>query len=870
MVQVSNLPSLPSPTIPATDVAVVSRNNQLFSITFDELFAAGSINVDESTVDHDLLLNYNSLEHIDWTNASESIVTTGLIMSSNVSGINTGDQNLFGKFAVLGLTALDDIVATTTNDTFTFVPGPNVSITTNPVTKELFISAAGGGGGLPIEVAEQSYTNPADFSGFTSVLVLPVAPTDPDNVLVFFDGVFEGDASYVIAGALILFTSNIPAYVSKVDIMIYNEPDLTLDRGIFTAGVEYNIGDPSITLPSAPDDEDHLLLFFNGAMQGTPSYSVSGTLVTFTGPIPAGTSKIEYVIFTDVGSSLLDLDLHRQVYLDGVNFTAGLTTLLPLPSSAESNSDVLVFFDAVFQGSSNYTVNNTILNFNAAIPSFTSKVEVITLVGGESISSLSFGRIDVPTESSVLATTTSDTFTLIPGTNVSITTLPASNSITINNTQVLPSIFDVITGDTGADLTASGTSTVNFVGGTDIDVTSDGVDTLTIDFTGVLDGEPDQNLFDRAQIDTVDAFTAGTTTDPINFEQGSGITITNPSLNTIKFETSAGFGEVNTSSNVGLGQTLVLPKVGVDLPFKGIDNVDTNVTVSTNATDVLIDLNIVNLEPNLNHDNLTGFVLNEHIDWTNATQDLSTLGTVNSSNYDVTGSVAAGSTNSGNNSGDQSIWNTITATTGPNFVPTTLNDSLNFAAGTNVTITSNGTDTLTIAAATIGEVNTGSNVGGFQQIFKQKSGVDFEFRTLHSSNGTLTVTQNTNDVDIVITPGTGFTESFVSGPQVITPAGGLVLGHGLTGQPQMTFVVLVNVVPEFNYLVGQQTPANAATGASSNNQGTSIVPDASNLNIRFGAGSGGGTPVYSVIDRTTGATNGITNANWQAIFIAVR
>lgn len=49
-----------------------------------------------------------------------------------------------------------------------------------------------------------------------------------------------------------------------------------------------------------------------------------------------------------------------------------------------------------------------------------------------------------------------------------------------------------------------------------------------------------------------------------------------------------------------------------------------------------------------------------------------------------------------------------------------------------------------------GETNTVSNVGGFSEVSKAKSGVDFPFRTLQSSDSSLTLTENTNDIDIVI------------------------------------------------------------------------------------------------------------------------
>ena len=50
---------------------------------------------------------------------------------------------------------------------------------------------------------------------------------------------------------------------------------------------------------------------------------------------------------------------------------------------------------------------------------------------------------------------------------------------------------------------------------------------------------------------------------------------------------SGGSGESNTASSSGVGESLVLPKVGVDLPFKGIW-VSGDLTISSNATDITI------------------------------------------------------------------------------------------------------------------------------------------------------------------------------------------------------------------------------------------------------------------------------------------
>jgi hypothetical protein len=73
-----------------------------------------------------------------------------------------------------------------------------------------------------------------------------------------------------------------------------------------------------------------------------------------------------------------------------------------------------------------------------------------------------------------------------------------------------------------------------------------------------------------------------------------------------------------------------------------------------------------------------------------------------------------------------------------------------FTAGTNITLTPSANEIQISAAGGSGEVNTASNLGTGSNVFKQKTGVDLEFRSLSSSD--LNITEGTDEIEIQAQP----------------------------------------------------------------------------------------------------------------------
>jgi hypothetical protein len=383
------------------------------------LFDNTAPTIDPSTINHDDLANINALEHIDWTNTNETLATTGLVISSNISGNNTGDQDLFNRVSILGALPTTDLVATSPTDTITFVAGQNIQLSSDNTTNQITISSTGGGGALPTPIAIDKVTYDPD--GVQTSFALPASVDNEGSVLVFFDGVYQGQDSYNFVGAApfstITFVDplNVPtapfASIDKLTIFTYNEDDLELVRESFTDVVDYTSGTTTnLTLPVTPNSEDDVVIFFDGGFVNRSSYSVAGPIITFNDPILLNTDKVDVIIFVDTGPGGVDVDLDRRVYEAGIDFVPGLTSLLALPANIEAEEDLLVFFDGSYIGNESYDGLNSLISFNDPIPVFTNRIDIITLNGGAAaaIDPNSFGIIQVAGQADVNAIVPTD------------------------------------------------------------------------------------------------------------------------------------------------------------------------------------------------------------------------------------------------------------------------------------------------------------------------------------------------------------------------------------------------------------------------------------------------------------------------------
>lgn len=102
---------------------------------------------------------------------------------------------------------------------------------------------------------------------------------------------------------------------------------------------------------------------------------------------------------------------------------------------------------------------------------------------------------------------------------------------------------------------------------------------------------------------------------------------------------------------------------------------------------------------------------------------------------------------------------------------------------------------------------------------------------------------------------------YTSPAQTITSGGTLTLAHGMGTTPRLIQAYLKCTTTDVGYSVGDEVFVSGGQDAygSTVSTGVSVVPDATNLNIRFGSNAG----AFAVLNKGTGTLGAITNGSWE-------
>ncbi len=110
--------------------------------------------------------------------------------------------------------------------------------------------------------------------------------------------------------------------------------------------------------------------------------------------------------------------------------------------------------------------------------------------------------------------------------------------------------------------------------------------------------------------------------------------------------------------------------------------------------------------------------------------------------------------------------------------------------------------------------------------------------------------------------GPAFTKSFESAQQTITAGGTLTLAHGLGSQPKLYMAVLQCTTGNLGYSTGDEVAINPMLNTTDASvQAISMVPDATNLNVRFGVNSSS----LKIMNKGGTGLQDITNSSWRLV-----
>lgn len=330
---------------------------------------------------------------------------------------------------------------------------------------------------------------------------------------------------------------------------------------------------------------------------------------------------------------------------------------------------------------------------------------------------------------------------LIAGSNITLTSGP--DSITISATDSI--------GVEGGTNTGSGTgvfkqrlaSNLEFkslVAGTNITISSD-ADSITISSTDTGEVNTASNL---GLGNGVFASKVGTDLQFKSLVAGTNISLSSDADSITISATDT--GEINTASNIGAGEGVFAQKVDEDLEFKSIV-AGTNISLSSDADSITINADSGETITASNIGLGTGVFSSK------VGSDLEFKSLIAGTNVSITSDLNS-ITISATDTGEVNTASNLGSGEGV-FAQKTGTDLefKSFVAGTNVSITSDSTS-ITISASDTGEVNTASNIGSGDGIFSAKVGTDLQFKTLVAGSN-ITITPGLDSITIDSTGGGG-------------------------------------------------------------------------------------------------------------------
>ena len=531
----------------------------------------------------------------DLGNVSSTAASSGQVLKWNGSAwapaadlSGAANQNLFETIAVSGQS---DIVADGVTDTLTFAAGSNITLTTNASTDTITIAASGGGSAITVQDEGSALSTAAGTINFVGAGVTATGTGSTKTITIPGTGtVSEAFKTIAVSGQ-----SNVVADSATDTLTLAAGSGMTIttaagsDTITFASSGGGGGASPSdirtkfvyttsssTTAFSGSDDNSATLsytlgavdVYLNGVLQKlTTDYAETNTsTITFANAIASGNvvEIIAYYRTIGTGNSVVN------------QFTGNAsTTDFTVTTAPESENNLLVYIDGVYQQKTDYTVSGTTLAFDTA-PASGAIIETVAMVGAiTSQADLTLTGALTSVSADLSGDLTVAGNISLDGSNKELRFYEASNyvgfeapALSGDQIWVLPAAdgtagyalktdgsgnlswglaggnaFETISVSGQSNVVADSSSdTLTLAAGTGLSITTAaGSDTIT--FTNTATGD---NAFGTIAVSGQTSVAADSTNDTLTFEAGAGIVLTTDASND-KVTIAGGSGSVFTT-----------------------------------------------------------------------------------------------------------------------------------------------------------------------------------------------------------------------------------------------------------------------------------------------------------------------------------
>ena len=350
------------------------------------------------------------------------------------------ESSLPNSFNTISVAGQSSVVADSTADTLTLVAGSNITITTNAGTDTITINSTTSTGSITF------VGTTIDSADSSTITFTPTVAFDSDvvvgNAIVFPDGTYQQTSAVGIPGP----------------------PGPTGPTGASGAGT----GD---VLSAGGGYVDNAIIRYDGA---------TGTIIQNSSATISDAGLLTATSFSGIGSSLTALNATQLT--SGTVPDARFPATLPAASGAN-----LTALNATQLTSGTVPVLRLGASGTRDATTYLRGDNTWATVSGGGAASDSFATIAVAGQSSVVADSSTDTLTLVAGSNITITTNAGTDTITIaaaGGGTASDSFATIAVAGQSNVVADSATDTLTIAAGTGISITTDaGTDTVTITST---------------------------------------------------------------------------------------------------------------------------------------------------------------------------------------------------------------------------------------------------------------------------------------------------------------------------------------------------------------------------------------------------